>query len=238
MRSDINIIIVIVIATSEWRAPRGRVCLIQDTRCGHAWLTQIRRVPYGPGERSDAFPGRSPVLPCRWPQLWHIGIRSVLLWVTLPCAGRRKTLQLWWTTATHSRSPMLFSSHTHTHSDEQALGLWGRISSSVNSEGKTNRHQKATYGPLLMEHLSWALTDTVTRMAQWLECFSRPLFWALFDNYIKTLSCTIFSFEPLFIFLARMMWLLPLPGLNPKDNWKRWIQRHSESQNPLFYLCM
>lgn len=63
MRSDINIIIVIVIATSEWRAPRGRVCLIQDTRCGHAWLTQIRRVPYGPGERSDAFPGRSPV--CR-----------------------------------------------------------------------------------------------------------------------------------------------------------------------------
>lgn len=63
MRSDINITIIIVIATSEWRAPRGRVCLIQETRCGHAWLTQIRRVPYGPGERSDAFPGRSPV--CR-----------------------------------------------------------------------------------------------------------------------------------------------------------------------------
>lgn len=121
MRSDINIIIVIVIATSEWRAPRGRVCLIQDTRCGHAWLTQIRRVPYGPGERSDAFPGRSPVLPCRWPQLWHIGIRSVLLWVTLPCAGRRKTLQLWWTTATHSRSRMLFSSHTHTQTNKLSV---------------------------------------------------------------------------------------------------------------------
>lgn len=176
MRSDINIIIVIVIATSEWRAPRGRVCLIQDTRCGHAWLTQIRRVPYGPGERSDAFPGRSRGLPCRWPQLWHIGIRSVLLWVTLPCAGRRKTLQLWWTTATHSRSPMLFSSHTHTHSDEQALGLWGRISSSVNSEGKTNRHQKATYGPLLMEHLSWALTDRVTRMG--------PVAWMFFATAV------------------------------------------------------
>lgn len=127
MRSDINIIIVIVIATSEWRAPRGRVCLIQDTRCGHAWLTQIRRVPYGPGERSDAFPGRSRGLPCRWPQLWHIGIRSVLLWVTLPCAGRRKTLQLWWTTATHSRSPMLFSSHTNTHTQTNKLSVSGDV---------------------------------------------------------------------------------------------------------------
>lgn len=239
MRSDINIIIVIVIATSEWRAPRGRVCLIQDTRCGHAWLTQIRRVPYGPGERSDAFPGRSPV--CRadgrscgtlayapfcsgWPSPVPAGVKHCSCGEPLP-----HTLAL---------RCSLAHTHTHTHSDEQALGLWGRISSSVNSEGKTNRHQKATYGPLLMEHLSWALTDTVTRMAQWLECFSRPLFWALFDNYIKTLACTIFSFAPLFIFLARMMWLLPLPGLNPKDNWKRWIQRHSESQNPLFYLCM
>ena len=149
--------------------PRHKMwsCMVDtDTpRSVRAWRAQ-RRVPR-----------EKPGLPCRWPQLWHIGIRSVLLWVTLPRAGPRKTLQLWWTTATHSRSLMLSRSHTHTHThthkhrQTSSRSLWTYIFI-CEFRGKTNCHQKATYGPLLMEHLSWALTDTVTRIG--------PVAWMFF----------------------------------------------------------
>ena len=71
-------------------------------------------------------PREKPGLPCRWPQLWHIGIRSVLLWVTLPCVGLRKrcscgeplphTLALWCS-----------FSLTHTHMQTNKLSVSGDV---------------------------------------------------------------------------------------------------------------
>ncbi len=77
-----------------------------------------------------------PSLPCRWPQLWHIGIRSVVLWVTLPCAGPGKRCSCG-EPLPHTLTQSLSLSDAlspHIHTSKHALSLWGCISSSANSE--------------------------------------------------------------------------------------------------------
>lgn len=104
-------------------------------------------------------PRKKPSLPCRWPQLWHIGIRRVLLWVTLLCAGMGKRCSCGEPLpCALSESPALSDSLSHSlsltnaHTYAQAnkpmvprdvyLHLW--------NQRKTNCHQKATYGLVLM----------------------------------------------------------------------------------------
>lgn len=117
-------------------------------------------------------PEEKPSLLCRWPQMCHIGTRFVLLRLTLPCADPGKRCSCG-EPHYHSVPLALWCSSPHTQANKLRvswdihLHLWTRR--------KTNRHQKATYGLLLMGHISWALTDTVSQMAQWLRCFA-PLF--------------------------------------------------------------
>lgn len=114
-------------------------------------------------------PREKPSLPCRWPQMCHIGTRFILLWLTLPCAGPGKRCSCG-EPHSHSVPLTLWCSFPHIHTSKQALSLQGYISSSVNSAIR-----KQHMAPLLMGHISWALTDTVSQTAQWFECFA-PLF--------------------------------------------------------------
>lgn len=116
-------------------------------------------------------PGEKPSLLCRWPQLCHIGTRSILLCLTLPCAGPGKCCSCG---ESHSRS-VPFPPFPHTYTQANKLLVSRDVYLHLWTLWKTNCHQKATYGPLLMGHISWALTDIVSQMAQWFECFA-PLF--------------------------------------------------------------
>lgn len=219
---------------------RGQlVYLIQDTRCGHARLTQIRHVPYGPGEHSGLFPGRSPV--CR-----ADGHSCVTLAYALFCSGwpspvparvnATAVVNLCHTLSLSPSHPMLFASHTHK---QHALSLWRCISSSVNSEKNKPPSESSIWPPFLMEHISWGLTDTVTQKANWLECFA-PLFklwveifakynkWDFYFVQFSVLHCWYFFWGWHGSCLCQL-WIPRTIG--------RWIRQRRESQNSFIYAC-
>lgn len=166
--------------------------LIKQTRRGHAWLTWMCRVPYGPGEHSDLFQRRSPVRCADGHRCVTLAHASFCSGWPSPVPARVNAAAVVNHTITQSLSLSDVLPHTYTQANKLRvswdiyLHLWTRR--------KTNCHQKATYGLLLMGHISWALTDTVSQMAQWLRCFS-----ALCELKVELLaaikSLTIFSFS-------------------------------------------
>lgn len=144
-------------------------------------------------------PRKKPSLPCRWPQLWHIGIRRVLLWVTLLCAGMGKRCSCGEPlpcalsespalsdSLSHSLSLTNAQTHTHICASKQTHGPQGCISSSVKSE-KNKLPSESNIWLGSNGVISWALTDTVPQKTHWLER-SAPLFelWAqLFAQYMR-----------------------------------------------------
>ena len=175
MRWGIIIIITLVLMCP----PKGPTCVLNPRHKMWSRMVDINavcRVTYGPGEHSGLFQGRSPVccadghrcstlvyaLFCpRWPspvQAWVNAAAVVNLCITFPLSPRHCL--------------PLFHSRTHTHTQANKLAVSWDVYLHLWVQRKTNCHQKATYGPFLMEHISWALSDTVTQRTHWLECFA------------------------------------------------------------------
>lgn len=198
------------------------------------------RVPYGPGEHSHLIHRRSPVCCADGHRCVTLAHASFCSGWPSPVPARVNAAAVVNRTITQSLSLSDVLPHTYTQANklrvswDTDLHLWTRR--------KTNRHQKATYGLLLMGHISWALTDTVSQMAQWLRCFA-PLFELKVELLAAIKSLTIFPppFSQilswaLLLYLLRMEWLSSLPALNPKDNWK--INSAAHRITKLLYLCM
>lgn len=63
------------------------------------------------------------------------------------------------------------------------------------NQRKTNRHQKVTYGLLLLEHIPRAPNDTVTQRAHWLQCLALLSFsfFKLFAKHNIIFFCIVTS---------------------------------------------
>lgn len=150
-----------IIPSDCWRAPMGPTCVFNPRHIMWSCMFDIDMPhPIWAQRAQWLVPREKLSLPCRWPQLWHIGMHSVLLWGTLPCAGLGKRCSCGESLHTLLHCPSYTLTNTHKQTSSKSQGIYIFI---CEFREKTHCHQNVAYGPPLMEHISWAQCDTVTQ---------------------------------------------------------------------------